>query len=231
MKFGIIGTAAAVLAFATAGAASASVFQVSSAAGMGANDSIDWGQLGVPFTSFSSPLNVTSGGGLNTVVSSAGNYFLRMDEGVTWAGNFANGEHLLWDGGTSFGADGPDITLTFATPVKGAGAKIQADFYGPFTAEIIGSNGGVLGTFTRNGYSNGGNDNSAIFLGMLSSGRDIKQIRFDLTSAVYDTGDFAIGTVALNTVPEPATWGLMLVGFGGLGAALRLRRRQAAALA
>jgi PEP-CTERM motif len=27
-------------------------------------------------------------------------------------------------------------------------------------------------------------------------------------------------------VPEPASWALMLVGFGGLGAALRLRRRQ-----
>lgn len=29
-------------------------------------------------------------------------------------------------------------------------------------------------------------------------------------------------------VPEPATWGLMLVGFGGLGAALRARRRSLA---
>jgi hypothetical protein len=29
-------------------------------------------------------------------------------------------------------------------------------------------------------------------------------------------------------VPEPATWGLMLVGFGGLGAVLRRRRGQAA---
>jgi len=30
-------------------------------------------------------------------------------------------------------------------------------------------------------------------------------------------------------VPEPATWAMMLVGFGGLGAAMRLRRRLAAA--
>ena len=32
-------------------------------------------------------------------------------------------------------------------------------------------------------------------------------------------------------VPEPATWGLMLVGFGGLGAALRSKRRKLAAAA
>ena len=32
-------------------------------------------------------------------------------------------------------------------------------------------------------------------------------------------------------VPEPATWGLMLLGFGGMGAMLRNRRRQVAATA
>jgi len=37
---------------------------------------------------------------------------------------------------------------------------------------------------------------------------------------------FAIGW-PLPGVPEPTTWALMLVGFGGLGAMLRLRRKQA----
>ena len=32
-------------------------------------------------------------------------------------------------------------------------------------------------------------------------------------------------------VPEPASWALMLTGFGGLGAMLRARRRPAAATA
>jgi hypothetical protein len=32
-------------------------------------------------------------------------------------------------------------------------------------------------------------------------------------------------------VPEPATWGMMIMGFAGMGGVLRSRRRQAAHLA
>jgi hypothetical protein len=34
-------------------------------------------------------------------------------------------------------------------------------------------------------------------------------------------------TISTASVPEPATWAMMLVGFGGLGAAMRARRRAA----
>jgi len=37
------------------------------------------------------------------------------------------------------------------------------------------------------------------------------------------------GVIIQGGVPEPATWAMMLVGFGGMGALLRQRRRQAAA--
>jgi hypothetical protein len=49
---------------------------------------------------------------------------------------------------------------------------------------------------------------------------------------------FASGSVEINPtggggggVPEPAAWGLMILGFGGIGAALRMQRRQRAQLA
>jgi hypothetical protein len=40
----------------------------------------------------------------------------------------------------------------------------------------------------------------------------------------------ANSTIDVTSVPEPATWGLMLVGFGGLGAMLRSNRRRNVAL-
>jgi hypothetical protein len=37
--------------------------------------------------------------------------------------------------------------------------------------------------------------------------------------------------IASIAVPEPATWAMMLIGFGGLGAALRMNHRRTAAVA
>ena len=49
---------------------------------------------------------------------------------------------------------------------------------------------------------------------------------------VPGNGTFAAGMAqATGGVPGPATWGLMIVGFGGLGVALRARRRGVAAAA
>ena len=217
--------AAAVIALglvATAAPAGAAVTGVSSLAGLGATDSFDWGQLGGEGGSVSGAgATVTSGLGQTATVTSGGDLTL-MTEGNGWGGNFANGEHLIWTGG-----NGPDITLTFANAVSAVGAQFQADFYGPFTAELIGSNGAVLGSFALGGNSSGSNDNSAVFVGLMSTQADIKQVQFHLTSASSSPNDFAIGTVSFATggaVPEPATWALMLGGFGLAGVALRRRR-------
>ena len=35
-----------------------------------------------------------------------------------------------------------------------------------------------------------------------------------------------VGGVSVTAVPEPATWAMMLIGFGGLGAAMRVSRRK-----
>lgn len=54
---------------------------------------------------------------------------------------------------------------------------------------------------------------------------------FEFSSGPRPAGDFVIDRayiVAGDAVPEPATWGLMILGFGGAGAMLRRRRMVAA---
>jgi len=45
------------------------------------------------------------------------------------------------------------------------------------------------------------------------------------------SGEVALDNISVTAVPEPATWALMLVGFGGMGAMLRYRRKQLVAAA
>jgi hypothetical protein len=93
------------------------------------------------------------------------------------------------------------------------------------------------------GSSTGSTGNFAIpsggFSGWLTGGST-----FVATSATETLSFFSTGTggggeppfalldgVSLVQVPEPATWAMMLVGFGALGTAIRARRKQALAAA
>jgi hypothetical protein len=55
--------------------ASAAVIGVTDEAALGANDTIDWAQLGTYSTALTGPLAVTSNGGLSAMVFSSGNSF------------------------------------------------------------------------------------------------------------------------------------------------------------
>src|ERR1700722_16404325 len=114
-------------------AAKASTVGITNAASLGTFDTFDWGQIGAPNVTFSGPINIVSNGGANASVSSAGNALqLQVQSSpVGWGGNFAPGTNVLWDV-----QSGPDITLTFANPINGAGARIEPDFNGNFTAQI-----------------------------------------------------------------------------------------------
>ncbi len=186
-------------------------------------DSIEWSQLGpaTPFPNIQvigAPVNVVTGLGNVVTVSSAGAGFERQDQGNGWGGNFAPGTPVL-----STGFDGPDITLTFTTPVSGAGAQIQAFIFGPFTAQIT-VNGSQ--TFTESGLSTGAGDNSAIFIGW--SGGPINTLEFSMAAASNYPNSFAIGPLdifgaaaAPGPVPGAGLAGLAALALAGLYARTR----------
>jgi hypothetical protein len=64
---------------------------------------------------------------------------------------------------------------------------------------------------------------STPFLSTLSTGH-IDVIFSDSSNPVHQSFAFA------TNVPEPATWGMMILGFGGIGAAIRRRRATAGAV-
>jgi hypothetical protein len=111
-----------------------------------------------------------------------------------------------------------------------------------FTVTINGSNSDTsLPIFTGNNIFD---DWTSVFTDP-SIGHTYSHAAYVLGAGSYDVTGFAIqspffggaaaielGAVdSLSGTPEPATWAMMLVGFGGLGAMLRRARRQTAAIA
>jgi hypothetical protein len=95
--------------------------------------------------------------------------------------------------------------------------------------EVLDGNGNVLlslpGTLLppADGDQSAANTNRRIFIDRVS-GAAIEGLRFTSTGVAFEFDDIAAGAV-----PEPATWAMMLAGFGLVGFAARRRRAVAAA--
>lgn len=99
-----------------------------------------------------------------------------------------------------------------------------ASLFGTYTGEVVFNAGVVTGTEFLTVL--GG---TADFLGATGSITNSGTLRFGLfegRQAGFFNGTFT-GRLDAPAIPEPATWGLMILGFGAIGTAAR-RRREAA---
>lgn len=210
--------------------ARASVIGISSALAIADFGHIDWATYGGEFDAVTNGTTKAVPGlpGVNLTISElAGFDFLRVTQGVSWNGNFGDGDPLLYTTG------GGPIDFVFNSPISAFGDQIQSVVFGAFTARIeaFSAANTSLGFFLQNGNSNDAGDDSAIFIGLVSTARDISRIRLSLTAAPLDPftsaptlGDFAVGNPTVAAMPEPAT--LVFVGTGLLAMLRRRNRRR-----
>ena len=83
--------------------------------------------------------------------------------------------------------------------------------------------------FTQHGFANGVTE---FEITGLNPGVNFTDITAFVTGLTFMTDGNFTGTMqavsVVNTVPEPSTWVMMLLGFAGLGFAFRRSRRKAA---
>lgn len=209
---------------------------VTNRADLKGNDSIDWSSIGKVLNPFNP--NFADFLGFSFSGTSAGGLGLDVDinpinqpitppfvfktapipQGIPT--NFANGDFILFTG-LQFGLfpapgnPGP-ISISFAQPVRAAGAQIAVDdepnFVGTIKAFDINDN--LLDSFIVNGTSSKALDNSAIFLGVKSALAEISRIEF---SSDFNNRAIGINTLSIDNpaIPEPSlTMALIVMGSG-----------------
>lgn len=217
-------------------ASTALAASVTTRTGLGGDDYIDWGQIGLETGGLFGPqVEVSSFGGLAATVSNPVG-LRRADQtgcGGTYPANFAPCDATIF--GNDLRARPNALTIDFASPVTGGGSQFASTVYaGPITAQLkaFDSAGVLLESYTLDGITTGAADNSALFLGIVRAQADIARLEFSvLPYEVSGLGTFeAVGInrvelLVAAPIPEPAAALLMLLGLP-LAALAAQHRRQ-----
>jgi hypothetical protein len=198
----LVGMAASALVLGAAGAASATQYLLQY------SDAFGTGSFGtVDVTGDSSSLHFVIDVTPGFIVDTGSHYAVAMNlSGSGFALLNAPGFTLSTGGLSSAPFSGFNVALNCTTACGNGGSAPHPG--SPLTFDITGTGLGVLAANDYNGHT----------------------INFAVDVLRNTTG--VVGGGLGGAVPEPATWGLMILGFGGAGAALRSsRRRKAAAFA
>jgi len=148
--------------------------------------------------------------------------------GATGSISFSNS--VVWSGTpmVHFGARAATMSFTFDDPVSAALAEFNWTRLGSSTTSfrIYNSEGALLESlsFTANDPAH-----VAGFYGFQRASNDIS--RFEIEGYWVGARNLSTFTETVSAVPEPATWAMMIIGFGGAGAVIRRRRVAFAAAA
>lgn len=185
-------------------------------------------------------LGLDNGGGIVTVDSGAlgafyanafGTFEFTVDSGT--AGTFP--QLLASTSHTNNNAGGDAGTLDVYATVDGLTGSIPKHFLSSFTSNVMPAGWSVrLRTYvdTGNGLFGGtlladntytGLDSEDFHNGFVG-GAGPYSVTARYTIVAPTQGD-TLATISLGAVPEPGTWALMIMGFGGAGAMLRSRRK------
>ena len=146
----------------------------------------------------------------NTVTGEGGTVIVHSDDGLSVTGSGA----AIFDGPFD------DLLVTLTGDFLKVGFNIDAaDLASVMTLTVNGTEVFVENISTSNNANKYYLVSDDAFIKTLSFAFDpevnnLKQLRLELGTP---TGG----------IPEPATWGLMIMGFGGIGSVIRARRRQA----
>jgi hypothetical protein len=188
------------------GTARATLFQVPDRSPFAFGLDIDWSIFGPAGTVLSCFCSAETDGFTVSVNGTAGTID-RDNEGVPpYQGNFAVGDALV---AQPFISD--EMTVGFTSnPVLGVGTQIQPlNYTGPFTGYMqVLTNDGMNALFSVAGNSTTAEDNSAPFLGVMSTTDDIIGVNFfaDIGNPEFpEAGNIAINQMDVIPAPEPGT--------------------------
>lgn len=139
-----------------------------------------------------------------------------------WSNLYGFGGNGSWAGTPMIGLNDAEgfFTLTFTSAISGFLADVNwtSNFSNNATMQAFDAKGAMIDELV---LANGGNLVAPGFYGFSQTGNIISSIRF---SNKY-IGIRSISIAA--AIPEPATWAMMLLGFGMIAGAARYRRRSA----